>query len=44
MVEAATADSFLASWADAYRREFPQNAGVSTFFLTGAGPAAFRVC
>jgi len=44
MVEAAAADAFLTAWADAYRREFPQHAASSTFFLTGAGPAAFRVC
>jgi galactokinase len=44
MVEDGQADSFLAAWADAYRRQFPQNAGASTFFLTGAGPAVFRVC
>jgi galactokinase len=44
MVEAAAADAFLAVWAEAYRRKFPQNAESSTFFLTGAGPAAFRVC
>ena len=44
MVEAAQADSFLTAWADAYRRKFPQSAESSTFFLTAAGPAAFRVC
>jgi galactokinase len=44
LVEAAAGDSFLTAWADAYRQEFPQNAESSLFFLTGAGPAAFRVC
>ncbi len=44
MAEAAAADSFLTAWADAYRKRFPQNAESSTFFLTAAGPAAFRVC
>ncbi len=44
LVEVATADSFLAAWADSYRKKFPQNAEASKFFLTAAGPAAFRVC
>ena len=44
LVEVATAGSFLAAWAAAYRGEFPQNSESSKFFLTAAGPAAFRVC
>ena len=44
LVETATADSFLAAWADGYRSKFPQNAEASEFVLTAAGPAAFRVC
>ena len=44
MVEVPKADSFLTAWAEAYRKEFPQNAESSTFFLTAAGPPAFRVC
>jgi galactokinase len=44
LVEAGRADGFLAAWADAYRADFPQHAPLASFFLTGAGPAAFRVC
>ncbi len=44
LVETAGADGFLAAWADQYRAEFPQHAERSHFFITGAGPAAFRVC
>jgi galactokinase len=44
LVEADRADGFLAAWADAYRADFPQHAPLASFFLTGAGPAAFRVC
>jgi len=44
LVEAERADGFLAAWADAYRADFPQHAPAASFFLTAAGPAAFRVC
>ena len=44
LVEADRADGFLAAWADAYRTDFPQHAPLASFFLTAAGPAAFRVC
>jgi galactokinase len=44
LVEADRADGFLAAWAEAYRADFPQHAPAASFFLTGAGPAAFRVC
>ena len=44
MVATAHAEAFLAGWAGAYRARFPQNARLSQFFLTGAGPAAFRLC
>jgi galactokinase len=44
LVEADRADAFLAAWADAYRADFPQHAPLASFFLTSAGPAAFRVC
>ena len=44
LVETARAEEILAAWADAYGAEFPQHAGHAEFFITGAGPAAFRVC
>jgi galactokinase len=44
LVETARADEFLAAWAAEYGAKFPQHAGVAQFFITGAGPAAFRVC
>ncbi len=44
LVETAHADDLLMAWSDEYRAEFPQLATQSVFFLTGAGPAAFRVC
>jgi galactokinase len=44
LVETRKADDFLASWQSQYRAEFPERAPESTFFLTAAGPAAFRVC
>ncbi len=43
LVEWSGADAFLASWADSYRRRFPQHAEHCSFFLTAAGPAAFRI-
>jgi galactokinase len=44
LVETAQADDFLTAWADQYRTDFPQHAPLADFFLTAAGPAAFRVC
>ncbi|MEE8451047.1 MAG: galactokinase family protein [Thermoguttaceae bacterium] len=44
LVETAGADTLLDRWADAYRRQFPQHASASSFFLSGAGPAVLRVC
>jgi galactokinase len=44
MVETSRADDFLTAWADEYRDQFSQHAATSHFFLTGAGPAALRVC
>jgi galactokinase len=44
LVETARADDILIAWADEYRNEHPQHATTSHFFLTAAGPAAFRVC
>lgn len=44
LVEASRADDFLTAWADEYRDQFSQRAAQSHFFLTGAGPAALRVC
>lgn len=44
MVEIAKADDMLTAWADEYRDKHPQHATSSHFFLTAAGPAAFRVC
>ncbi|OHB72491.1 MAG: hypothetical protein A2V70_16530 [Planctomycetes bacterium RBG_13_63_9] len=43
MVETARLDRFLASWADAYRREFPRDAESASFFATAAGPAAVEL-
>ena len=44
LVQADRAEGFLAAWADAYRADYPQHAPLASFFLTAAGPAAFRVC
>jgi len=44
LVEKSRTEAFLSAWSEAYRREFPKQASVSGFFVTGAGPAAFRVC
>jgi len=44
LVEAARADDFLAAWAGEYGSQFPQHVPLASFFATGAGPAAFRVC
>jgi galactokinase len=44
LVEASRADDMLTAWADEYRFEFAEHTQTSKFFLTVAGPAAFRVC
>jgi galactokinase len=44
LVEIAKADDFLAAWSGLYGENFPQHAKRASFFATGAGPAAFRVC
>jgi galactokinase len=44
LVETGRADEFLTAWADEYCNEFPQHEQRASFFLTAAGPAAFRVC
>ena len=44
LLETDRADDILTEWADEYRATFPQHAKLARFFLTGAGPAAFRVC
>ena len=43
LIEASAAESFLEAWADSYRSRFPEDACNSTFFTTGAGPAAFQL-
>ena len=44
LVETAKADDFLSAWAGVYSENFPQHTERASFFATGAGPAAFRVC
>jgi galactokinase len=44
LVQTRRADEFLTAWADEYCTEFPQHEQQASFFLTAAGPAAFRVC
>jgi galactokinase len=44
LVETARADEFLAAWSAEYNAQFPQHEPLARFFITGAGPAAFRVC
>lgn len=39
LVEASSADAFLASWRDSYTSRFPKTASRSTFFVSKAGPA-----
>jgi len=41
LVKEAEARSFLTSWAARYEKAFPHR--TPTFFLTGAGPAAFEI-
>jgi len=43
LVETERGDGFLADWQADYTRAFPQHAAAASFFLTGAGPAAFRL-
>jgi galactokinase len=43
LARTAVAEAFLTAWARAYRQEFPQHADTSKFFLTAAGPAAFKI-
>lgn len=44
LVDELKADDFLSSWQAEYRAEFSDRAADAVFFLTPAGPAAFRVC
>jgi galactokinase len=44
LVATAGAEAFLESWGALYRARFPAYAGSARFFLSGAGPAAIRVC
>ena len=44
LLETDRADDILTDWADEYRAKFPWHAQLARFFLTSAGPAAFRVC
>jgi galactokinase len=44
LVESGAADDFLTAWADEYFSEFAQHERLAHFFITAAGPAAFRVC
>jgi galactokinase len=42
-VEKRRLDTFLHSWSESYRARFPDRAPASSFFATGAGPAAQEV-
>lgn len=44
LVDTARGEEFLAAWSAAYTQRFPEHAARSRFFLTGAGPAACRIC
>ena len=44
LVDTVKADDFLSAWAGVYSEDFPQHTERASFFATGAGPAAFRVC
>jgi galactokinase len=44
LVEMGRSGRFLDAWTQAYRVRFPEHAARSKFFLTGAGPAACRIC
>lgn len=41
MVQADQAAEFLNRWQNQYRKKFPAEATASSFFISGAGPAAF---
>ena len=43
LIEELKAEEFVASWQAEYHADFPDRAADATFFLTPAGPAAFRV-
>jgi galactokinase len=43
LVDGGQADRLLSQWKSDYVRTFPQHAAGASFFLTGAGPAAFRL-
>ncbi len=40
MIQREQAEQFLAAWSEGYRRQYPEPAARSEFFLTDAGPAA----
>ncbi len=44
LVDRGRAAKILDRWSAAYRAEFPAHASRAKFFLTGAGPAACRIC
>lgn len=44
MLPARAAPAFLADWAEAYRRRYPEDARAAVWFSSRAGPAAMRVC
>jgi len=44
LVESRGGEQFLAAWAEAYRKRFAEHSPRAKFFLTGAGPAACRIC
>ncbi|HYL85676.1 MAG TPA: galactokinase family protein [Candidatus Angelobacter sp.] len=41
MVRKDIAEEFLTRWDKGYKKEYPMEAGKSSFFTSGAGPAAF---
>ncbi len=43
LIEASDASAFIAEWKRRYLAAFPRHADRADFFLTGAGPALFRV-
>jgi galactokinase len=42
LMPADRAEEFREAWAGHYRRSFPQRAGASEFFITGAGPGLIQ--
>jgi len=44
LVQTTRGRAFLAAWADAYQKKFPQEASAALFFSSDAGPAALQVC